>query len=76
MDFPYRGCGVCWVWGAHLFILPNTPEKVKRWFTEEEKKIALRRTKEAYNIPNTKISLGQLKATVRDPKTWFYCEFS
>ncbi|KAK4182953.1 putative transporter [Podospora australis] len=55
-----------------FFILPTTPERVKRWFTPSEKEIALRRTREAFNIPDTRPNLGQLKATLRDTKTWFY----
>lgn len=55
-----------------IFILPNTPERVKRGFTAEEKKIALRRTQEAYNVPHTRPNLRQLVAALKDPKTWFY----
>ena len=55
-----------------VFILPNTPERVKRGFTAEEKKIALRRTQEAYNVPHTRPKMRQLVAALKDPKTWFY----
>ncbi|KAK0701307.1 major facilitator superfamily domain-containing protein [Lasiosphaeris hirsuta] len=57
---------------AVFFILPNTPERVKRGFTAEEKAIALRRSKEAYNVPHTRPHLNQLVVALRDPKTWFY----
>ncbi|KAK4234664.1 putative transporter [Achaetomium macrosporum] len=53
-------------------LLPSTPERVKRGFTAEEKEIALRRTREAYNVPHTRPNLRQLIAALRDPKTWFY----
>ncbi|KAK0611670.1 major facilitator superfamily domain-containing protein [Immersiella caudata] len=55
-----------------IFILPDAPERVKRGFTAEEKAIAIRRSKEAYNVPHTRLHLRQFGAAIRDPKTWFY----
>ncbi|KAK5653020.1 hypothetical protein OQA88_9306 [Cercophora sp. LCS_1] len=54
-----------------FFCLPNTPERVKRGFTAQEKEIAIRRTKEAFNVPHTRLHLRQMGAAVKDPKTWF-----
>ena len=55
-----------------FFILPTTPERVKWGFSKGEKEIAMRRTREAYNVPNTRPNAAQLLAAVRDRKTWFY----
>ncbi|KAK3987285.1 putative transporter [Cladorrhinum sp. PSN332] len=55
-----------------LFLLPTTPERVKWGFSKEEKKIAMRRTEEAFNVPNAKPNSAQFFAALRDPKTWFY----
>ena len=55
-----------------FFLLPDTPERVKRGFTVKEKEIAIRRSKEAYNAPNARPNLRQLGSAVRDTKTWFY----
>jgi len=56
-----------------FFLLPGTPERVKRRFTAAEKQIALRRTKEAFNIPHTRPNLRQILDALKDPKTWFFC---
>ncbi|KAK4223101.1 putative transporter [Podospora fimiseda] len=55
-----------------LFLLPTTPERVKWGFSKDEKKIAMRRTEEAYNVPNAKPNGAQFVAALKDPKTWFY----
>ncbi|KAK4168310.1 putative transporter [Cladorrhinum sp. PSN259] len=55
-----------------LFLLPTTPERVKWGFSKEEKEIAMRRTHEAYNVPNAKPNSAQFMAALRDPKTWFF----
>lgn len=55
-----------------LLLLPSTPEKSGWAFSEEEKQIAMRRTREAYNVAYAKIQPRQLIAVIRDPKAWFY----
>ncbi|KAK0614839.1 putative pantothenate transporter [Bombardia bombarda] len=56
-----------------VFVLPPAPENIKRGFTKAEREIALRRTKEAYNVPHTTIHLKQLLAVLKDKKILFYC---
>ena len=55
-----------------MVLLPPVPEKVKRGFTEQEKKIAKRRTIEAYNVPGTGIHPKHLRSLAKDPKVYFY----
>ncbi|KFY85767.1 hypothetical protein V500_08136 [Pseudogymnoascus sp. VKM F-4518 (FW-2643)] len=38
----------------------------------QEKAIAVRRTKEAFNVPHAMIDIAQLKAVLKDPKMYFY----
>ena len=53
-------------------ILPPVPEKLKWGFTTEQKEIAIRRSKEAYNILDAKINPRQLLWLFKDPKIYFY----
>ena len=57
-----------------MLLLPPVPERIRWFFTEEEKQIAVRRSKQAFNTPDTGFKLGQLKAVLRDRKIWFYCK--
>jgi hypothetical protein len=54
-----------------LFLLPPVPEKLKRGFSAEQKDIAVRRSKEAYNTLDAKIDLKQLLKLLKDPKSYF-----
>ncbi|KAJ8103705.1 putative pantothenate transporter [Lipomyces tetrasporus] len=55
-----------------LALLPATPETAGWVFTKKEKEIGMRRSREAFNIPHTKIQPKQLIAVIKDPKVWFY----
>jgi hypothetical protein len=55
-----------------MVLLPPVPERVNRFFTEGEKQIAIRRSKQAFNTPHTGIKLKPLRAAVTDRKVWFY----
>jgi hypothetical protein len=55
-----------------LVLLPPVPEKIKWGFTKEEKDIAIRRTKEAYNATDAKINPRQLLALLKDVKAYLY----
>jgi len=56
-----------------FFLLPRSPEKLKRNFTAHEKEIALRRYREGYNVQgDTKIRGKQVIRTLKDPHTWMY----
>jgi hypothetical protein len=55
-----------------LLLLPASPEKLRWFFTAEEKEIALRRYREAFNIERTKVSPRQVLNTFKDPKAWLY----
>lgn len=61
--------------GFVVFIcMPGSPEKLSRFFTANEKQIALRRYREGYNVEgDTKIRASQVFATLKDPHTWIYC---
>jgi hypothetical protein len=55
-----------------MALLPSTPETLRWGFSESEKQIAVRRTRENFNIPHTRIRPKQLLAVIKDPKAWFY----
>jgi hypothetical protein len=57
-------------------ILPPVPEKIRWFFSEEEKKIAIRRSIEAFNVPNSKLSPAHLVFVLRDPKVWYYSTYA
>ena len=57
-----------------FFLLPPVPEKIKWGFTEEQKEIAKRRTREAFNVEDAKINPRLLLALAKDPQTYFYGE--
>jgi hypothetical protein len=56
-------------------ILPPVPEKIRWLFSEEEKEIAIRRSREAFNVPNSKLSPTHLVFVLRDPKVWYYSTY-
>lgn len=53
-------------------LLPPVPEKVTWGFSAEQKEIAVRRSREAYNVIGAKIRPRQLFNLLKDPKTYFY----
>ncbi|KAF3402848.1 High-affinity nicotinic acid transporter [Talaromyces pinophilus] len=53
-------------------ILPPVPEKIRWFFSEKEKEIAIRRSRQAFNVPHSKLSPTHLLLVLRDPKIWFY----
>lgn len=59
-----------------LLALPSSPEKLGRLFTEEEKQLALRRYREAFNVEgDTKVRWKSVLAVFKDIKAWFYGPF-
>ncbi|BCS19859.1 uncharacterized protein APUU_20291S [Aspergillus puulaauensis] len=44
-----------------MALLPPVPERAHRFFTAEEKQIAIRRSKQAFNTPHTGVKLKQLR---------------
>lgn len=54
-----------------IFLLPPVPEKLNRGWTSDEKAIAIRRSREAFNSSDAKIQLKQIVALLKDPKAWF-----
>lgn len=59
-----------------FFLLPPVPERLKWGWTEEEKQISLRRTREAYNEVEAKIRPKHLLELFKDPKVYFLGEFN
>ncbi|KAJ5595467.1 uncharacterized protein N7459_001675 [Penicillium hispanicum] len=55
-----------------MILLPPVPERVRWLFTEQEKQIAIRRSKQAFNTPHSGFQLKQLRAVLTDHKIWFY----
>jgi hypothetical protein len=55
-----------------LGLLPPVPEKLRWGFSPQDKAIAVRRTREAFNVPHAKFNGTQLKAVLKDPKMYFY----
>lgn len=53
-------------------ILPPVPEKIRWFFSEKEKEIAIRRSRQAFNVPHSKLSPTHLLLVLKDPKIWFY----
>jgi hypothetical protein len=60
-------------WGfVVIFLLPPSPENLQWLFNAQEKEIALRRYREAFNIERTKVSPKIILNTIKDTKAWFY----
>jgi hypothetical protein len=60
-------------WGfVVILLLPASPENLRWFFNAQEKEIALRRYREAFNIERTKVSLKIILKTFKDTKAWFY----
>jgi len=56
-----------------IFLLPSSPEKLRRGFSAAEKDIALRRYREGYNVQgDTKIRGSQILKVLKDPHSWMY----
>ncbi|KAK4501512.1 hypothetical protein PRZ48_007321 [Zasmidium cellare] len=65
---------ICIGWGfVILLLLPPAPEKARWYFTAPEKELAIRRTREAFNEPHSKIRWADLAKIFRD---WNFYPFS
>ncbi|KAK6221102.1 hypothetical protein LQW54_001675 [Pestalotiopsis sp. IQ-011] len=53
-----------------LFLLPNTPETVKLFFTPEEKKIIVARSRAAHNTGESKIIPKLIAKVLAQPQFW------
>ncbi|KAF7525051.1 hypothetical protein G7054_g11215 [Neopestalotiopsis clavispora] len=54
-----------------LFLLPNTPETVKLFFTPQEKKIIIARSRAAHNTGESKIIPKLIVKVLTQPQFWF-----
>jgi hypothetical protein len=55
-----------------FLLLPPVPERLTWGWSAKQKEIAVRRSREAYNVTGAKIHLKQLLDLVKDAKAWFY----
>jgi hypothetical protein len=56
-------------WGFVVtFLLPPSPENLQWFFNAQEKEIALRRYREAFNIERTKVPPKIMLNTIKDTK--------
>ncbi|OKL63314.1 hypothetical protein UA08_01807 [Talaromyces atroroseus] len=60
------GCVMIWLY-------PSRPEKVKKFFTEEEKELILQRTRRAYNTPGEKVTLRGSLTIFAQPQLYGMC---
>ncbi|KAJ2781310.1 hypothetical protein GGI15_003254 [Coemansia interrupta] len=57
-----------------IFILPNSPETLERWFvTPQEKKVAIQRSRSGHNTDSSLLDKKQLLAAFKDYKNIFTC---
>ncbi|KAJ2262224.1 hypothetical protein GGI01_001694 [Coemansia sp. RSA 376] len=57
-----------------IFVLPNSPESLERWFvTPEEKQVAIERSRSGHNADSSLIDKRQLWAALKDYKNIFTC---
>ncbi|KAJ2500583.1 hypothetical protein GGH96_002626 [Coemansia sp. RSA 1972] len=57
-----------------IFVLPNAPETLERWFvTPEEKQVAIERSRSGHNTDNSLLDKRQLFAALKDYKNLFTC---
>ncbi|KAJ2367880.1 hypothetical protein H4S02_000441 [Coemansia sp. RSA 2611] len=57
-----------------VFLLPNAPETLERWFvTPEEKQVAIERSRSGHNTDTTTLDKRQLLASINDYKNIFTC---
>ncbi|KAJ2783185.1 hypothetical protein H4R18_001852 [Coemansia javaensis] len=57
-----------------IFVLPNSPETLERWFvTPEEKQVAIERSRSGHNTDSTTLDKRQLFAALKDYKNVFTC---
>ncbi|KAJ2808259.1 hypothetical protein H4R20_000942 [Coemansia guatemalensis] len=57
-----------------IFVLPNSPETLERWFvTPEERQVALERSRSGHNTDSTSLDKRQLLASIKDVKNIFTC---
>jgi hypothetical protein len=55
-----------------MFLLPPVPEKITRFFSIEEKEIAVLRSREAFNEPDAHFRAKHLLLVAKDLKIWFF----
>ncbi|KAJ1853161.1 hypothetical protein LPJ73_002698 [Coemansia sp. RSA 2703] len=57
-----------------IFVLPNSPETLERWFvTPQEKKVAIQRSRSGHNTDSSLLDKKQLLAAFKDYKNIFTC---
>ncbi|KAJ1724734.1 hypothetical protein LPJ53_001017 [Coemansia erecta] len=57
-----------------IFVLPNSPETLERWFvTPQEKKVAIQRSRSGHNTDSSLLDKKQLVAAFKDYKNIFTC---
>ncbi|KAJ2767124.1 hypothetical protein IWQ56_003448 [Coemansia nantahalensis] len=57
-----------------IFVLPNAPETLERWFvTPEERQVAIERSRAGLNTDTTALDRRQLLAALKDTKNLFTC---
>ncbi|KAJ1899613.1 hypothetical protein LPJ81_004107 [Coemansia sp. IMI 209127] len=57
-----------------IFILPNSPQTLERWFvTPEEKQVAIERSSTGHNVDSSLLDKRQLLAAIKDYKNYFSC---
>ena len=72
--FIIEGC-ISIGWGlVILLLLPPAPEKARMFFTAAEKELAVKRTREAFNEPHSKIRWGDLPKIFRDWNFYLFAE--
>ncbi|CZR69997.1 uncharacterized protein PAC_19898 [Phialocephala subalpina] len=62
------GFGIVFIW-----LYPPTPELVKKFFSEEEKKLVIERTRRARNTPGESVTLKGAVSAFRQPHLYGMC---
>lgn len=53
-----------------LFLLPSTPNSIRRGFSQDEKKVLLQRAAAAHNTGNNKVEPKLILKVIADPQLW------
>jgi hypothetical protein len=69
---PHRRHSFYRFWIYRLSTTPPVPERLTWGWNARQKEIAVRRSREAFNVEGAKINVRQLLELVRDAKAWFY----
>ncbi|PYI11228.1 putative pantothenate transporter [Aspergillus sclerotiicarbonarius CBS 121057] len=70
--FIVEGCVTVTIGIVVLFVLPPVPEKLRWGFSQPEKEMAIRRSREAFNSEDAGIIPRQLFALAKDMKMYLY----